>query len=138
MNTNQLVDMLTAKLDDAVYSVVVEGCLMIENEAKQRCPVDTGILRNSITHEVERENGKIRGTVGTNLDYAPYVEFGTGLFAEAGDGRKTRWSYQDSKGEWHSTLGQKPQPYLRPAYQVCKPAIQRKLQQAITGVTKNG
>ena len=25
------------------------------------------------------------------------------------------WNYQDDKGEWHSTSGQKPQPFMRPA-----------------------
>ena len=44
------------------------------------------------------------------------VEFGTGLFAENGNGRKdVPWNYQDDKGEWHSTRGQKPQPFMRPA-----------------------
>jgi len=43
------------------------------------------------------------------------VEFGTGLFAEEGNGRKDRWCYQDDAGNWHSTIGQHPQPYMRPA-----------------------
>ena len=65
----------------------------------------------SITHYVEGDTG----VVGTNKQYAPYVEYGTGLFAREGNGRQTPWSYQDAKGEWHSTKGQKPQPFLEPA-----------------------
>lgn len=44
-----------------------------------------------------------------------YVEFGTGIHAEKGDGRKTGWFYVDDKGEGHYTRGNKPHPFLRPA-----------------------
>ena len=90
---------------------LTEACLIVENEAKERCPVDIGTLRSSITHEVEDN----QGFVGTNLEYAPYVEFGTGLFASKGDGRQKPWTYQDAKGNWHTTVGQHPQPFLQPA-----------------------
>ena len=40
----------------------------IENEAKLRCGVDTGVLRNSITHMTE-ENAV---HIGSNVEYAPY------------------------------------------------------------------
>lgn len=40
--------------------------------AKLMCPVDTGRLRNSITHAV----GTNEVTVGTNVEYAIYVELG--------------------------------------------------------------
>ena len=54
--------------------------------------------------------------VGTNKEYGPYVEMGTGLFAVNGDGRTdVPWRYQDAKGDWHTTSGQKPQPFLGPA-----------------------
>lgn len=44
-----------------------------ETYAKQLCPVDTGNLRNSITHQRSGENSEV---VGTNVEYAPYVELG--------------------------------------------------------------
>ena len=47
---------------------------MAENYAKMLCPVDTGRLRNSITHAQEDESTEI---VGTNVEYAAYVEYGT-------------------------------------------------------------
>ena len=37
------------------------------------------------------------------------------MFAEAGNGRKTPWAYQDDEDNWHYTHGQHPQPYMRPA-----------------------
>ena len=45
-----------------------------ESYAKAACPVDTGRLRNSITHQQESESVEV---IGTNVDYAAYVELGT-------------------------------------------------------------
>ena len=47
--------------------------LTAETYAKQETPVDTGRLRNSISHTVDGEAAYI----GTNVEYAPYVELGT-------------------------------------------------------------
>lgn len=89
-----------------------KACLLVERSAKQKAPKGNGALRNSITSRVSGNEG----VVFTPLEYAPYVEYGTGLFAESGNGRKdVPWVYQDDKGEWHSTSGMKPQPFMRPA-----------------------
>lgn len=45
----------------------------IRSEAVQNCPVDTGRLRQSIGVE-RRDEDTYR--VGTNVEYAPFVEFG--------------------------------------------------------------
>lgn len=92
-----------------------KACAVVEAAAKQNAPKDTGALRNSISSRVENRNGHIEGTIFTPLEYAPYVEYGTGLFAESGGRKDVPWHYQDDKGEWHSTNGQKPQPFMRPA-----------------------
>lgn len=47
--------------------------LAAEGYAKLRTPVDTGRLRNSISHAVSGDSAYI----GTNVEYAPYVEMGT-------------------------------------------------------------
>ena len=46
--------------------------LTAEGYAKRETPVDTGRLRNSISHATDDEAAYI----GTNVDYAPYVEMG--------------------------------------------------------------
>ncbi len=46
--------------------------LTAEGHAKKETPVDTGRLRNSISHAVEDKAAYI----GTNVEYAPYVELG--------------------------------------------------------------
>ena len=47
--------------------------LVAETYAKKETPVDTGRLRNSITHTVKSDAAYI----GTNVEYAPFVEFGS-------------------------------------------------------------
>lgn len=46
--------------------------LEAEGDAKDLCPVDTGRLRNSITHQVQ--SGEKAVYIGTNVEYAVYVE----------------------------------------------------------------
>lgn len=111
------VENLTQRLnkmsDTAALKKSLEAAtLLVERSAKQKAPKDTGALRRSITSKVEG----LEGIIYTPLEYAPYIEYGTGLFAEAGNGRKeVPWNYQDDEGKWHSTSGLKPQPFMRPS-----------------------
>lgn len=92
----------------------LEKCgLVAEGYAKKLQIPDTGNLRNSITHVVDEDEPAVY--IGTNVEYAPYVELGTGIYAEGGGGRPTPWVYQDAKGNWHYTRGNKAQPFLKPA-----------------------
>ena len=51
--------------------------LQVERAAIRGCPVDTGRLRSSITHEIGQDGQGLLATIGTNVEYAPYVELGT-------------------------------------------------------------
>lgn len=82
-----------------------------EGYAKDLAPTRTGNLKNSITHKVD--NGENSVYIGTNVEYALYVEMGTGKYAEGG--RPTPWVYQDDEGNWHWTAGNPAQPFLKPA-----------------------
>lgn len=82
-----------------------------EKYAKRLCPVDTGNLRNSITHRIDPDEPA--AYIGSDMEYAAYVELGTGEHYPGG--RPTPWAYQDAKGNWHWTHGNKAQPYLKPA-----------------------
>ena len=101
------------KLGDTsnIEAALSQACALVERSAKQKAPKDTGELIRSITSKIEGT----QGIVYTPLEYAPYVEYGTGLFAENGGRKDVPWNYQDDKGNWHSTSGQKPQPFMRPA-----------------------
>ena len=104
-----------------------KACALVERSAKQKAPKGNGDLRRSITSKVE----KGVGVVFTPLEYAPYVEFGTGLFAEEGGRQDVPWHYKDDEGEWHSTSGQKPQPFMRPALNENREQILRILKEAL-------
>ena len=108
-----------------------KACAIVERSAKQKAPKGTGELRRSITSKVEMQGNNIVGTVFTPLEYAPYVEFGTGLFAENSGRLEVPWNYKDDKGEWHSTSGMKPQPYMRPALNENREQIKRILEEGI-------
>jgi len=98
---------------EAACQRALEKCgLVAEGHAKKLCPVDTGNLRNSITHTVA-DNGERAAYVGTNSEYGVYVECGTGIYYPGG--RQTPWVYQDAKGDWHLTHGQRAQPFIKPA-----------------------
>lgn len=62
-------------IDRALVAALEEVGLVAEGYAKRACPVDTGRLRNSITHIVDE--GTRHVIIGTNVEYAPYVELGT-------------------------------------------------------------
>lgn len=62
-------------IDRALVAALEEVGLVAEGYAKRACPVDTGRLRNSITHIVDE--GTRHVVIGTNVEYAPYVELGT-------------------------------------------------------------
>ena len=121
---NNLVD------PDTMIPKVQKACALVERTAKQKAPKDTGALRRSITSKVDRDGKDVVGIVYTPLEYAPYVEYGTGLFAEGGDGRKdVPWRYQADNGNFYISTGQKPQPYMRPALDENRAQILRLLQE---------
>ena len=93
----------------------LERCgLQGEGYAKDLCPVDTGNLRNSISHRVV--DSEPAAYIGTNSEYAAYVEFGTGHYSSIGGGtHKTHWAYMGDDGKMHIGKPMKPQPYLKPA-----------------------
>lgn len=105
------------KFDELMANALTQCGLVAEGHAKMNLTkqhaVDTGALRNSITYKVTKESGGQVCYVGTNMEYAPYIEFGTGKYVSGG--RRTSWLFKDSKGNWHRTEGQKPRPYLKPA-----------------------
>lgn len=62
-------------IDQALAKALEEVGLVAEGYAKKACPVDTGRLRNSITHQVRPSEKSVY--IGTNVEYAPYVELST-------------------------------------------------------------
>lgn len=134
----QSVDNVTLQMLKVMEHNVERGCLIIERAAKINCAdiVDYGHLRASITHDVSVTTKDITGRIYSNLDYAPYIEKGTGVHAKDGDGRKTPWyvpvdGYAGTKHptfegkvvivygkkgkKFYKTDGMKPRSFLEPA-----------------------
>lgn len=120
-NSEEVIKEMKDKLEKAFASIGAEA----EGNAKENCPHDTGRLRNSIAWATSSRSGggdnpkqkpeENTVYIGTNVEYAIYVEFGTGKFADGGGGRQTPWWYQGKDGKWHYTVGMKPYHYLRDA-----------------------
>lgn len=110
---------ILAELGDAKLKILTMIGIKAEKYAKALCPVGTvkstgikgyrgGTLRNSITFEVTDEGL----TIGTNVEYAPYVELGTGPNFTP----PPEWEDFDAppaSGVGHSYVH--PRPFLRPA-----------------------
>lgn len=116
---------------NALKEALGRACALVEREAKMKAPKGTGELRRSITSKVEQQGDELVGVVFTPLEYAPYVEYGTGLFAEEGGRKDVPWCYQDDKGEWHTTSGMHPQPFMRPALNENREQIIRILKEGV-------
>ncbi|MCR5271995.1 MAG: HK97 gp10 family phage protein [Lachnospiraceae bacterium] len=72
-----------AAKDAAVTKALEMIGLQAEGYAKENITrvgaVDTGRLRNSITHAAEGDDTEV---IGTNVEYAPYIEYGTSKMKE--------------------------------------------------------
>lgn len=64
-------------LDSGVAKDLLRRAIQVEGAAKRLCPVDTGRLRSSISHELDHEGGQLVAYVGSNVHYAIYQELGT-------------------------------------------------------------
>ena len=82
-------EQIAEALSKAMASALEEVGLLAERYAKKECPVDTGRLRNSITHTLDIRGASGDVYIGTNVEYGKWVENGTSR--------------------------QKPHPYLKPA-----------------------
>lgn len=118
--------------ESKLESLVLNAALRVERDARKKAPKRTGALRRSIESRVENDGSTISGVVFTPLEYAPYVCYGSGLFAET-QGRQTPWAYQDEKtGEWIWTKGQHPKPFLRPALNENREKIINSIKRGLT------
>ncbi|HCY77740.1 MAG TPA: hypothetical protein DHV28_17655 [Ignavibacteriales bacterium] len=138
-------DIVVKKITERIYDALEAAGALVEGEAKLLCPVDLGNLESSINHKLVREENEVR--IGTPVEYAPYVEFGTGENAENGQGRKGGWFFVSDRPQlagWlkplgttkdgkylYFTYGNKPHPFLRPALKNNIKNINRIFQEAL-------
>lgn len=105
------------------------AALLVQNEAKKLVPKRTRSLSRSIIVDVVQVGpGKFVARIGPTEPHGKYVEFGTGIYAEGGNGRKTPWVYMVGPGKFVTTRGMKARPYLRPALDNKREAALREFQ----------
>ena len=117
---------IVKKLVDTACGIALNkiGKLVAE-EANQRAPVgETGRLSSSYYYEVASDNKSVK--IGSSLNYAPYVELGTGPNyqsppayitnnAKRGHHDVDPWWYIGEDGEWHLGWFVRARPHLQPA-----------------------
>lgn len=130
------------KMKTAVEDEVAGTTFKIADGARRNAPSDQGFLRNSI----DAESQGLEGVVSVRAEYAPYMEFGTGVYVDAGQYAdyaatfkgKTSGTFEEFKIsllEWMRrkgieesalfpimmhilNVGIRPQPFLFPTFQV--------------------
>ena len=103
---------VTNKIELEIHNALEEACGAVEAQVKQNQRVDTGQTKGSWKHYVSTKEHA--GYIGSNYENAIWEEFGTGIYALNGNGRKTPWVYTPDGGKtFYRTKGKKP---LRPLY----------------------
>ena len=140
------VDRLTQRFNKIanmeLRTAVNKATQLVHGQAKALAPADTGQLRESIHIQVKDTGKAVEGRVYTNCEYGAYVEFGTGVTGNGTYPYKVEglnleykdkgWAYYDEdKGEWIYTKGQKAQPYMYPSLNMHKKTIKAILKQGV-------
>lgn len=94
--------------------------------------VDTGQTKNSFDYIVDDD--ALEMTIGSPMENAIWEEFGTGIYAENGNGRKSSWTYKDVKGNWHKTKGKKGTKAFRRSFDMRKKQLQDLFDEKLGGL----
>ncbi len=131
--TMQRLSRLDGQLDALLEQGVKQAGFIVQAAAQRRAPVYTGTLRRSIATDVRRIGGDVVATVGSNLVYAPAVEYGRRPGSMPTPQALRRWVVRKGMDENAAYLvaraigrrGTKPRPYLEPALAASEGAIVR-------------
>ena len=118
-----------ATMDD-VKQVVRLNTTEMHQKASRKVRVDSGHLKRSLTIEF-LDNG-LTGRVYTDVEYGMYIEYGTGIYATGGRGRKTPWVYYNAKlGRFVQTSGMSPRPFMRPSFYEQRPKFKKDMERLL-------
>lgn len=111
---NDMSEEIKAAAKEQVLKALVHIGMKMHELAVKLVPVDTGALRNSIAFKVEPDEQAVY--IGSDSEYATYVELGTGEYSEVGGTPEKRWVYRDPlTGETRIGVPQKPRHFIKPA-----------------------
>lgn len=117
-----------------------KATLLVEGAAKKNAPVDTGRLRASITSRVDMTEKSVKGLVGSNVIYAPWVETGTRPHFPPTAALET-WARRHGMNAFLvaraiSRRGTRAHRYLRKAFNDSKKDVQAILGQTVKGIIR--
>lgn len=121
------------RLHDTVLQKAREKTEKMVGIQKENCPVDTSILRESIHSFVEDNGDVISAGSRTNVEYGPYVEFGTGQKGDANGHPLDDELSIVRKTEWE---GQRAQPFMYPGMKAVAPEIKEEMGLSVQEVFK--
>jgi HK97 gp10 family phage protein len=107
------------RTSDDVKRAVERTRIDVQNEARRRAPVDTGRLRSSIVSRSEGSGRSVGYVVGTNVNYAAAVEYGTAPHVIKPKYKQALyWPGARHPVAQVNHPGTKAQPFLRPAIEM--------------------
>ena len=145
-------DNLIKKLEALGGTVVSIRKEMVQNMGDvadmmaRKAPVDTEKLKPNIQVKDDSTDTELNVKAGifaeSAINYAIYQEYGTGIYAENGQGRQTPWLWQVKSQKWADIFGievgqsvlwhgNQPHPFIRPAWDENKDKIEEKLRSAL-------
>jgi HK97 gp10 family phage protein len=106
-------------MSDDVKRAVERTRIDVQNEARRRAPVDTGRLRSSIVSRAEGSGRSVGYVIGTNVNYAAAVEYGTSPHVITPKNKRALyWPGAAHPVAKVNHPGTKAQPFLRPAIEM--------------------
>lgn len=123
-----------AALDKSIIAFFHEVGGEVASQAARRTRVDSGSLAGDWDYKIDE--GAKTVTIGNPQENAIWEEFGTGMYALKGDGRKTPWKYQHPKRGWVTTRGKTPTRALFNAWEACKGKVEKQLANVLKGLGK--
>lgn len=123
---------VNGKINEALIAALYEAAGEVVLQTARNSRVDTEQTKGSFEYVVDEE--KLESTVGSPLENAIWEEFGTGIQALNGDGRKTAWHYKDKKCNWHTTTGKKGTRAFFRAFQKLKNPIIKMFESKMKGL----
>lgn len=121
-------------MSDDVKRAVDRTRIDVQNEARRRAPVDTGRLRSSIVSRAESSGRTVGYVVGTNVNYAAAVEYGTAPHVIVPKTKKALyWPGARHPVGKVNHPGTRAQPFMRPAVEMAELFFRANLSQVRAG-----
>lgn len=111
--------MADAIVKEASKVALEQASLLVISKAKEKAPRDRGTLSGSITYSIRSAKNLLESVIGTNVFYAPFLEFGTGIHGAKKrmiTPKKGSFLAWQKNGQWifaRQVKGIKPKKYLK-------------------------